>query len=126
MGSTKVSTVIANRTGEVLILKVGNQNCLAKLGTIAVGGEHKVDLDVNWTYQEFSLEQFKQGVTKKIVVSSDDCCDFERLTVTESRGEFQVDKVARGQKSDAPHDVPLISNWSSFFTWPKLSWRFWW
>ncbi|KAG0561104.1 hypothetical protein KC19_9G037500 [Ceratodon purpureus] len=123
MASTKITTVIDNRTGEVMILKVGNQNCFAELGTIGVGGEYKVEIDVNWTYQEFSLQPAKGRGLKKIIVSSDDCCDFERLTVTESGGEFQVDKVARGQSNSR---VPsIINSWRRYFTWPKFNWRFW-
>ncbi|KAG0587364.1 hypothetical protein KC19_2G159200 [Ceratodon purpureus] len=124
MASSKVTTVIVNRSGQALILRVGNQNCFAKLATIAAGGEHKVEIDVNWTYQEFSLEPVKAGLLKKIVVNSDDCCDFKRLTVTESEGKLQVDKVPRGQFST--HAPPLFHTWRTFFTLPKwIKWRFW-
>ncbi|KAG0626394.1 hypothetical protein M758_2G122400 [Ceratodon purpureus] len=124
MASSKVTTVIVNRSGQALILRVGNQNCFAKLATIAAGGEHKVEIDVNWTYQEFSLEPVKAGLLKKIVVNSDDCCDFKRITVTESEGKLQVDKVPRGQFST--HAPPLFNTWRTFFTLPKwIKWRFW-
>lgn len=125
MASTKVTTVIVNRASEALVLKVGNQNCFAKLATIRAGGEHKVEIDVNWTYQEFSLEPVKAGTgsLEKIVVSSDDCCDFERISVTESGGRLHVGKVARGQSHTGT--VSFISNWRTYFTSPKFKWRFW-
>jgi hypothetical protein len=123
------STKVVNRTEEALVLRVGNQNCFAKLGTIEAGGEHKVEIDVNWTYREFALQPVRAGGSKNnLVVSSDDCCDFERLTVTQSGGKFEVDKVARGQYFSnvvPPAGVPLaIRNWRSFFTWPpKFNWK---
>jgi hypothetical protein len=124
MACTKLITAIINRTEQALILKVGNQNCFAKLATVGVGGQHKVEIDVNWTYQEFSLEPATAGATlQKIVVNSDDCCDFERITITESGGKFQVDKIPRGQVNAS--DSGLFNTRRSYFSWPKFNWRFW-
>lgn len=94
MACTKLITAIINRTGQALVLKVGAQNRFAKLATAKVGGEHKVEIDVNWTYQEFLLETATTGATiTKVIVNSDDCCDFERITVTESEGKLRVEKL---------------------------------
>ena len=128
MASTKVKTVMVNGTSGSLILKVGNQNCFAKVATIAAGGQHKVEIDMNWTYQEFSLEPVKASMPKsKIVVNSDDCCDYEQITVTEFNGKLQVDKVARGQSNSTRQAVPsIIKDWWSYFTsWPTFKWRVW-
>ncbi|KAG0558805.1 hypothetical protein KC19_10G056300 [Ceratodon purpureus] len=123
--ATKLTTAISNRTLQALVLKVGNQNYFAKLATVAVGSEHKVEIDVNWTYQEFSLEPvLTAGATlQKIIVNSDDCCDFERITITESDGKLQADKTPRGQLNDA--DSASFNTWRSYFGWPKFNWRFW-
>lgn len=121
MASTKVTTVIVNRTGEALDLKVGNQNCFAKLATVEVGGEHKVEIDVNWTYREYSLQPVKAGLLKRVVVSSDDCCDFERITVSESGGKFHVEEIVRGQFNTS---VPVINNWMAIF-WSKIKRGIW-
>ena len=91
---------------------------------MGVDGEHKVEIDVNWTYQEFCLEPAITGAAQqKIIVNSDDCCDFERITITESAGIFQVDKTPRGQAHSSV-GAPFIT-WTSYFSWPKLNWRFW-
>jgi VCBS repeat-containing protein len=127
MACSKLTTAIINRTEQALILRVGNQNCFAKLATVGVGGQHKVEIDVNWTYQEFSLEpaaQLTTGATlQKLIVNSDDCCDFERITVTQSGGTLQADKIPRGKLHGADGE-PCIT-WRSYFSWPKLNWRFW-
>jgi hypothetical protein len=124
---TKVQTVIVNHTQVELVLRVGSQNCSAELARIVVGGEHKIELDVNWTYQEFSLVP-KGLAVKKIILDSDDCCDYERITVTISGGTLQLDKVARGQ-INADHPGDHLANWKFYFnwrpTWPKFNWRFW-
>lgn len=133
MAISKVKTTIVNRTKYPVVLRVGHQNCFAKLATIEVGGKHTIEIDVHWTYQEFALEPVTSGATAlmKIIVNSDDCCDYERLTVTESGGKFQVDKVARAHfnyGTDGRHPE-VRRGWESYFTWlsnwPKFNWRFW-
>jgi len=129
MKNTKVVTVIVNRTRQELVLRVGNHNCFAKVATIVDGGEHKIEIDVNWTYQEFCLEPTNAGlVLQKIILSSDDCCDFELMTVTISEGKLQLEKVARGQTNDDIDHRPVVTKWMSLFTslpaWPKFNWRF--
>lgn len=96
MVDSKVQTVIVNHTQQEL--RVGNRNCFAKLAAIPVGGEHEVEIDVNWTYQEFSLEPAgRGGHVMKIIISSDECCDYERITVTMSEGSLRTEKIGRGQ-----------------------------
>ncbi|KAG0583254.1 hypothetical protein M758_3G122700 [Ceratodon purpureus] len=117
--ATKVATVIANGTGQGLTMKVGNRNCFVKLASVEEGGEYTMRLCVDWTYQEFLLED-NRNTGKKLFVNSDDCCDYERITVKESDGVFVVETVPRKQfvseteESDAVQKKP-----------EKSSWKFW-
>jgi hypothetical protein len=76
--ANKVATVIANETGQGLTMKVGNRNCFVKLASVKNGSEYTMRLRVDWTYQEFLLED-NHNTGKKIFVNSDDCCDYERI-----------------------------------------------
>lgn len=45
-----------------------------------------MELCVDWTYQEFMLEDTR-GAGKKLFVNSDDFCDYERITVKDAEEE---------------------------------------
>jgi hypothetical protein len=92
--ANKVATVIANETGQGLTMKVGNRNCFVKLASVKNGSEYTMRLCVDWTYQEFLLED-NHNTGKKIFVNSDDCCDYERITVKQSEGVLIVETVPR-------------------------------
>jgi hypothetical protein len=77
---TKVTTVIVNDTKHGLTMKVGNRNCYTRLTSVKVGGEYQMQLDVNWTYREF-LVQDQTDRAKQLFINSDDCCDYERITI---------------------------------------------
>jgi hypothetical protein len=70
--------VIANETGQGLTMKVGNRNCFVKLASVKNCSEYTMRLCVDWTYQEFLLED-NHNTGKKIFVNSDDCYDYERI-----------------------------------------------
>jgi hypothetical protein len=93
---TKVTTVIVNDTKHGLTMKVGNRNCYARLTSVKRGGEYKLQIDVNWTYQEF-LVQDKSDRANQLVINSDDCCEYERITIKEVNGKFDVQRDLRKQ-----------------------------
>lgn len=92
--ATKLTTVIVNQTKHRLIIKVGSHRQWARLASMKAGGEYKMQVDVNWTYQEFVLEV---DSTMKLSVNSDDCCDYERITVTETDGKLDALREPRQQ-----------------------------
>lgn len=96
MSGTKVTTVIVNQTEQGLTLKVGNPKCYARLTSVKVGGEYRMHLDINWTYQEFVLQD-KHDAHRKLFLNSDDCCDYERITVTEADGHMVMHRIPRKQ-----------------------------
>ena len=98
---TKVTTVIVNDTEHGLTMKVGNRNCYARLTSVKKGGEYKMQIDVNWTYQEF-LVQDKCNQANQLFINSDDCCDYERITIKD-RFDVQCDVLMeRGAEANFP------------------------
>lgn len=94
---TKVTTVIVNATKQGLTMKVGNRHCYAKLTSVKEGAEYRMQIDVNWTYQEFVLQD-KSDAGKQLFINSDDCCDYERITVQElADGRLHVHTQLREQ-----------------------------
>jgi hypothetical protein len=97
----KLTTMIVNKTGHDLIMKVGNRNCFVPLAVVKKRCHHAMELCMNWTYQEFLLEEkiLNDVVGKRLFVNSDDCCDYERITIKEADGKFIVDRVPRKQSN---------------------------
>jgi hypothetical protein len=91
MMQTKMTTVIVNATKQGLTMKVGNHNCHAKLTSVKVGGEYQMQVDVNWTYQEFVLQD-KCDAENQVLINSDDCCDYEYITIKEINCKFDVQR----------------------------------
>ena len=77
-----MTTVIVNDTKHGLTMKVGSRNCYVKLASFKVGSEYRLEVDYNWTYQEFLLED-KCNAANRLYLSSDDCFDCERITIRE-------------------------------------------
>lgn len=108
-----MTTVIVNETKHGLTVKVGNRNCYARLTSVKVGGEYQMHLDVNWTYREF-LVQDKTDRARQLCINSDDCCDYERITIKEVDGAFDVHRELRQQfrtSSGAVEETSAISSW---------------
>jgi hypothetical protein len=114
--SAKLTTMIVNATEQPLTMKAGNRNCFFRLASVKKGGEYAMQLCMDWTYQEFVLED-KSGAGRKLFVNSDDCCDYERITVTECDGKLVVARVPRKQYRSCEQS-PLSKK-------GKLTWRFW-
>lgn len=108
MLDTTVTTVIVNASHEALTMKVGSRHCYAKLTSFKVGDEYRLELDVNWAYQEF-LVQGKSDAANRLFLSSDDCCDCERITIEEKPdGKLAMHTLLRSQfRSQVPCSVIL-------------------
>lgn len=126
----KLATVIENETGHGLTMKVGNPHRFVRLASVKRGENYTVRLCVDWTYQEFVLED-QSDAANKLYVNSDDCCDYERIVVKEADGVLYVETVARqhlhllgGRDLDAP-----VQDRSPFmaenFMEKMSAWKFW-
>ena len=122
--ANKVATVLVNKTGHRLTMKVGNRNCFVILATVEDGGEYTMRLCVDWTYQEFLLED-NSNAGKKLFINSDDCCDCERITVKEANGVFVAETIPRKELlSETEHAVQDNQTLSEKPP-EKCRWRFW-
>lgn len=86
-------TEIVNNTQQVLNVKVGNHKFFVDFAKIRKGSKHRMPVDYNDTYQEFWMGPDRTG--KNVIVTSDDCCDYKCITITEVNGQFIVDRVPR-------------------------------
>lgn len=97
------STVIVNNTKKDLDMKVGNHHYFADFTSVRSGAKHTMRIDYNDTYQEFLIGVDESG--KKLIVTSDECCDYKCITITEVDGHFNVHKVPRRQYKPTTPDV---------------------
>lgn len=122
MACSKLTTVIQNLTNHVLILSVGSPRSSVKLADLQIGGEYKIKVDINWTYQEFMLKAGEDVQT--VVINSDDCVDFERIVVSNIDGRLEVQGIPRKQSDDSGN--ALSTRWYiGLIRWPKLVWGCW-
>lgn len=89
-------TEIVNNTQQVLNMRVGNHHYFVDFAKIRKGAKHRMQVNYNDTYQEFSLMGPDPAGKNNVVVTSDDCCDYKCITITETvDGHFTVDRVPR-------------------------------
>ena len=123
------TTVIANETEQVLTMKLvgtsNQQRYSVDYATVDRGGEHTMIVDYNDTYQEFLV----LGVDckgKNLILNSDECCDYKRITIKEANGEFDVETEARedywsaGDTLKVPPKPPPIETSSNLLQVPKI------
>jgi len=125
----KLETVIENATEHGLTMKVGNPQCFVRLASVKKGEHYTVRLCLDWTYQEFVLEG-KSDAAMQYFVSSDDCCDYERITVKEAQpGVFVTETVARkqafGGREEADDAAAQTPPSLSLKKETMFRWRFW-
>ncbi len=112
------TTVIVNNTAHALKMKVGNHRSFVDFATLDKGAKHTMNVDCNTTYHEFLMGVDIKG--KRLIVSSDECCDYKCIIIKEVDGEFNVEMEPRCQFGDeATVETPNAVKKS------KLSWRFW-
>lgn len=140
------STVFVNHTQGPLKLQVGNPHYKADLATVEKDGKYTVEVDFNATYREYFMGAVHAATDKKLVISTDDCCDHKCITIKElGNGTFEVDKEPRSAPATASPAVsptkimksssPSVRGNQSAFKFmggymnfiPKLgmNWRFW-
>ena len=140
------STVFVNHTQGALELQVGNPHYKADLATVEKDGEYTIEVDFNATYHEYFMGAVHAATDKKLVVSTDDCCDYKSITVKElGNGTFEVHKEPRSAPATTPPAVTptnysngsslSVHGYQSVFKFmggymkiiPKLgmNWRFW-
>lgn len=64
-------------------MKVGNRQSYAKITSVQEAKEYKMWMDVNWTYPGFVMQD-KSHSQHPLFISSDDCCDYGRITIKEN------------------------------------------
>ena len=105
-------------------MKVGNRNCFVRIASVEDGGEYTMRLCMDWTYQEFVLEG-SSNPRKRVFVSSDDCCDYERMTVKECDGAFSVATVARKEFRETEQSDTAMDEHITIAKKGNSCWRFW-
>ena len=113
---TAGKTVIVNDTKQVLSMRVGNHRHFADLATVQQGAAYTMDVDFNGTYREFQFtgvegrdrgdqnqNQNRRSNHDKLIVSSDECCDYSCITVKEvdDSGKLGVQKEPRKKPSSS-------------------------
>lgn len=119
--------VIHNATQGDLKMQVGNHRYFVYLATVQKDKDYTMPVDFNATYQEYLMGDDSTG--KKVIVSTDDCCDYKSITIKEKNGQFDVHKVPRRAAAAttvvAGESANYSNEQSSSGKKPKANWRFW-
>lgn len=117
------TTVIVNNTQRDLTMQVGNHRYFVHFAKLAKGGKKNLRVDYNDTYQEFLMGEDKAG--NKLIVTSDECCDYKVITITEKNGKFDVKREPR-RRYAADGSVEYASDEAAApASKKKFNWRFW-
>lgn len=88
---------IVNNTQWVLDVQVGNSVYFVQLAQLRRGATHTVLVDCTDTYQEYKFSPLGSTGSDanhiphiSLVVTSDDCCDYKRITISEVDGKLAV------------------------------------
>ena len=111
------TTVIVNDTAHALTMKVEYHLYSVDFATVDKGAKFTMNVDYNATYQEFLMGVDAKG--KRLILSSDECCDYKCIVIKEVDGEFDVEKEPRRHFSNEAVNTPAAAKKS------KFSWRFW-
>lgn len=109
---------IVNDTQQVLDMKVGNNVYFVHMAQLGRGATHTVLVDYTDTYQEYKFsplrgpssdpagQQNNCNQLPSLVVTSDDCCDYKRITIKEVDGHLAVEHeprvMHRGRSEEEP------------------------
>lgn len=120
--------VIRNATQGDLKMQVGNHRCFVYLTTVQKDKDYTMPVDFNATYQEYLMGEESTG--KRLIVSTDDCCDYKTITIKEKNGQFDVQKVPRRAAAattpeSADYSNEQTSSAAAGGKKPKANWRFW-
>ncbi|KAG0616246.1 hypothetical protein M758_5G101600 [Ceratodon purpureus] len=123
-------TQIVNNTQQVLDMKVGNSLYSVDLARLGSGAKHTMQVDYTDTYQEYKIHVLGSDGSNMaiLVVTSDDCCDYKCIVISEVDGKFDLRKEPRVRC----RSVDLYSDeYKSESPVPKKqctgapSWKFW-
>jgi hypothetical protein len=110
------TTLFVNQTKGLVKLKVGNSQYSSDVASIEGGGEYRMQVNMNDTYREFLVGVGSEG--KKMIVTSDDCCDYECITIKEDGGNIDLLRQPRaGATADVVVASPAKASKKSRFTW---------
>ena len=122
-------TEIVNNTQQVLDMKVGNSLYVVDLARLGRGAKHTMQVDYTDTYQEYKFHVVgcDGDYGAVLVVTSDDCCDFKSITITEVDGKFGVQREARVRcrSVQSPEEFSSPVTPKSQCNVDLSSWKFW-
>lgn len=117
MADGSTSTLFVNQTGNVVNMKVGNTRSSAPIASIAGGEQFRMPVNMNDTYREFLVGVGSDtGNLKTVIVTSDDCCDYQCITIKEiADGTIDLLREPRRQQqqTDGTNSVKLDQMTSS-------------
>nr|PNR52008.1 hypothetical protein PHYPA_008382 [Physcomitrium patens] len=117
------TTLIINKTKDVLKLRSHNSD--TEIATIQRDGHYSMLVNANETYCEFVLQGSHGGSgTEQLIVTSDELCDNERITINESTyGKLCLHQVERGSLDNPERGPPARAvQPTSWFAWIKRPW----
>nr|PNR38283.1 hypothetical protein PHYPA_021394 [Physcomitrium patens] len=114
-------SVIVNNTQQNLDMLIGNHRSFEFYANLPMGAKHNLRVDFNDTYHEFLLGVDKAG--KRLIVTSDDCCDYKCIIITEADGMFNVKQEPRMQYRHSEEDHAVAP--TDVKKRPTSSWKFW-
>lgn len=119
----KITSMIQNASECVLILSGGSGHHFVPFAKLQKGGEYAMRLCMNWVYREFQLE-CECDAGKKVLVTSVDCCDHERIYITKRDGQLVLDTAPRNfcDACSATGNWQTPTTTRSFLCWLR-SWR---
>nr|PNR36378.1 hypothetical protein PHYPA_022229 [Physcomitrium patens] len=119
------TTLIINKTKDVLMLKLRSHNSDTKIATIQRDGHHGMLVKANETYREFVLQGNHGGCgNEQLIVTSDELYDNESITIIESTdGKLCLHQVARESLDDPERRPPAPAvEPTLWFAWIKRLW----
>jgi hypothetical protein len=118
---------IVNETEHELEMQVGNNVHFVNFGHLGRGATHTVPVDYTDTYQEYKFTtRQQQGSSRSLVVTSDDCCDYKRITIMEMDGQLTVQREPRQLAAPpAPAPAPVVPYRACGSHVGALSWKRW-
>lgn len=122
--SSSTSTLFVNQTGNVVNMKVGNNRSSTPIASIAGGGQFRMPVNMNDTYREF-LVGVDSDARKTVIVTSDDCCDYQCITIKEiADGTIDLLREPRHQQqTDGTAKLEQMTSQAAKKPW--FAWKMW-
>lgn len=114
------TTRFVNKTRHMVKMQVGNNQRYADLASIREGGEYKMHVNMNDTYREFTVGVVGADPADskaKVIVTSDDCCDFQCITIQEVDGEIELLRQPRDLQQTVMGGTTAAAKKKPWFSW---------